>query len=242
MELIPEISKETKVKIQDQKESDKLKVSDSDVDNSDLLNELDKIARQFETEPTQTKAVVQGTKPAHKKLHFEQPKKSEQTLDEIKHNHLKFHITGQSENWPASNAAKLIPVLNVPFLNIDQIRHEFPLLIKNGSESYMQPLKEYFDNLVEGSELNKDKKEHLKQLLLKLELILKKKSYRQTAIDFKSIWNKAVTSFLHSENLNKQKNDPVKDEIKSFHKFINAESELFPLIKGPNSHFSKPPG
>ncbi len=219
------------MKTPDPKEIDETKVSDSEIDSSDLLKELDKIAHHFGND-TSLEIHEQEAPQEQIKLHFEETEKSEYSLDEIKHDHLKFHLTGHSEHTPDANVKDLRPALSAPFTNFEYIRHDFPLLIKTSSDNCIEPLKDYLDNLVEQSGLNTDEQRNLKLLLLKLELILKKESANHSALVFKQAWDLAVKNFWQSSNSHKQKTDSLKTLISGFSDQINDHSELISYSKG----------
>ncbi|MBL1207687.1 MAG: ferredoxin [Calditrichaeota bacterium] len=231
MELIQEIDEESRVKTKDQKDLSKKNISDSEIDSSDLLNELDKIANQFEVEVNQA-ATEQTTKPASTKLHYEESKKNDLGLDDIKHNHLKFHITGQSENTNKPDVTNLIPALSAPFTNFEQFHYDFPMLIKTGSENSILPLKDYLEKLVIESGLNKDEKENLRLLFLKLEIILKTKAKEKTTFEFKLIWDMALKNLMQNKNSHKQKSNPVKEYLKSVSGSIADQCEIISYNKG----------
>lgn len=214
-------------------ENDRHTQNVSEVEANELLNELDKIAQQYGTE-TQAFAESESEETGlriNTKLKINTEAKQSANLEDLKHNHLRFYLTGHTLDSKKIDIKNLIPALNAPFLNISQLRYDFPLIIKNSEDKWVESLKEYIDRIVIESNLNSDQKEHLKRSLLKLEIILKKYAEKYSELTFSEVWHKAVNRLHRIENSNHQATDPIKNVLRALPEKFDSFSMLVPFSK-----------
>ena len=211
----------------EEKDLNKNVLSESEAESSELLEALDQFSHPEAVHPVNDQEEKKPVK-ALPFLVMEENPQALQSLDDVKHNHLKFHLTavpGQGKN-KSPEIKNLIPALSFPFTDTSQLRFDFPLILKNDGREWIISLKDFIDEQLSASELNSDEKGHLKQGLLKLELLIKTLSEKKPVLNFRETWEKAVNILLNAQNSKSVKKDAVKENISAVYEKIDSADRL----------------
>lgn len=214
------------MKNEEKKGRENAAVSGSEAESSDLLAALDQFSQNSAiTNAADDSGEMQEKGESPYVLKIEDAQTSTASSEEIKYNHLKFHLTGQAEKETSTvpSIDKMLPALSYPFLN-SNLRYDFPVIIKN--TNWINSLKDFIDLQANENSLTGDEKGHFQRTLLKLEKIIKELIAKKSIADFREIWKNAAKILLDSQNSKPQNNDNVKSVLNDISESIDPASKI----------------
>ena len=135
--------------------------------------------------------------------------------------HVAFFLTGkrQNEHLDAVDGLGLRPALLARYRDLSELRYDFPLVLTNENDSYLQPLSGVFDEAL-GAVAQGDDGERVRKHALRLEQEIRTLAMQGAGGTLSALWDRAVS------RLAKEADESLADSLKRTRAAIKVDGDL----------------